>query len=153
MSPEKRSELLSKMKEIKEAKQKREKVIVFFGNGTMGGCIKGYESIPWKTLVRCLCSKGICVVTDEFCTSKLCGGCGGEMVNKDGKERRVRCCKNNLTGKYCPLFSELERIKDGVNRDEDAVAKILLCGRNLGSRQAKTRILLQENKKKQLVDF
>ena len=107
-------ELLVGTNKKKEADETR---VIFFGGGNWTPK-KGSPAVPRKPLISRIASKGLCIVEDEYRTSKCCPCCGGEMQDLKGKSR-VRCCKNSLNGN-CSLTN--------LDRDRIGSLNIALCG-------------------------
>lgn len=107
-------ELLLGANKKKEADETR---VIFFGGGNWTPK-KGSPAVPRKPLISRIASKGLCIVEDEYRTSKCCPCCGGEMQDLKGKDR-VRCCKNSLNGN-CSLTN--------LDRDRVGSLNIALCG-------------------------
>ena len=79
---------------------------------------KASPAVPRKPLISRIASKVLCIVEDEYRTSKCCPCCGGEMQDVKSKGR-VRCCKNSLNGN-CSLTN--------LDRDRVGSLNIALCG-------------------------
>ena len=68
--------------------------------------------MPRKPLVRALARRGLVLILDEYHTSKLCPGCGKELIDvgkkvdpKTGLQSRLRQCVTVRREKgCCPLF-------------------------------------------------
>ena len=83
-----------------------------FGNGSWSYRRWGYKCLPRKPLVRALPRRGLVLILDEYHTSKLCPGCGKELIDvgkkvdpKTGLQSRLRQCVTVRREKgCCPLF-------------------------------------------------
>lgn len=88
--------------------------IVFYGAGSWNS-----RGAPRKATIKRIASKGVCLVTDEYKTSKTCPCCGHESIEDIDDAPRVRRCKNARDGK-CSM-SEMDR-------DQIGALNIALCG-------------------------
>ena len=82
------------------------RVIFFGGNWTPK---KGSTAVPRKPLISRIVSKGLCIVEDEYRTSKCGPCCGGKMQDVKSKGH-VRCCKNSLNGNYSLTKLDRDRV-------------------------------------------
>jgi hypothetical protein len=109
MSPERRRELLRKIRDKKR--------VVFFGNGQFGHGARG--PCPRKALVRALGVLCPVLMVDEFRTSKCCCGCGTPLKQVDGS-RVFRCESQTDEGRACPVGK--------IDRDTNGSVNIGVCG-------------------------
>jgi len=93
---------------------KKDSRAVFFGSGSWKSM-----GMPRKKLVKSISVKGVCVITDEYKTSKTCPLCGCGSIEDVPGNPRVRRCSNARDG-GCQL-SEMDR-------DHLGALNIALCG-------------------------
>ena len=110
-------------KKLRSKGQRWKKAVVVVGDGNWrtrrGG--RGRTIFPRKQLVRAIAHQGICIVMDEYHTSKNCPnpGCGGTLkdVHREG-HGRYRCCSNET----CLIHNNY------IERDVSGAWSIWQCG-------------------------
>lgn len=91
--------------------------VVFFGAAQFGHGSRG--PLPRKALLRVLGRMCAVVLTDEFRTSKCCGGCGGVLVAVD-RSRVFRCPSQTVEPGTCSV--------DYIDRDVNGCGNIGFAG-------------------------
>ena len=98
------------------------KRIVFFGDWS-GPAKRGAAFCGRKPLVKAIATSGVCVITSEKYTSKMCPCChGGKLHDVPGTDR-VRVCENNEGG-TCPVASIDRDIAGALNIARVGVARL-----------------------------
>ena len=121
-----RSALRKKIETLR-ATRSDEKTVVFFGDGTFSCTSKGHISIPKKSILKALATRGLTFLLDEYNTSKQCP-CGTSLL-KDQETAtsgsRLRCHQTTGPGSTCCVLDAIG--SSNMDRDTLAVINLAQC--------------------------
>ena len=104
-----------------------EKTVVFFGDGTFSCTSKGHISIPKKSIIKALSTRGLTFLLDEYNTSKQCP-CGTSLLKDQepsSSGSRLRCHETTGPGSTCCVLNAIG--SSNMDRDTLATNNLVQC--------------------------
>ena len=104
-------------------RRKQEPGVVFFGDGQFPAGMRRHVSLPKKSIIRQIAARGVCVLLDEFRTTKMCPCGTHELKTTHGRTRA-----GQSRGRQCELLERLaKKGPDYADRDGLAALNMVQC--------------------------